>query len=587
MSRPTPLEIQDALFAHPLRVTAFVAAVLAAVVFLAPWEASPDGIVWTWDLWHGRETFFLVPLAGGVILAVAAGIERVPGIAIAGAAFVLGVTWLLAGADGFDPLWLLLGGGGDVRSAAVAVVVPFFLGALAWRLALHRTLAGRVVLGLAAAALATVFFVPLGEDGGSVFRVAILDRFSAGEPAAIAAALPAALVLLAAALALAGLPPTARGTGGASAVARAAFHLAIVSAACAALLPSIASLPDRGDLSYGAFAAPLKLAALWWCALAWTGAGSGALAAALEAFFRRTPLPATRPATGTLDSMPPPAARPIVRGEPVFVPPAASHAAAGAQPLDVSPLPPPPDLGLPDAVPADLHAKGPSEVVEIAAQHALPILDTAPSFTAPGAPTPASPIVPAPVSPRVPTPVPQPPPAATPEPVRPALRGGVRTVLGMPGAVPGLRSAAAATTPVPRPDQSGRTGDTSLGLPVAKPRPPSTSVRPPEDSGLRFWPPRTEDQPVRHDAATPAFGVQVLRDVAMEGADVDRRTPATPGIPPLRTTPSPAPAAGETGPADEAIRFRVSLLQRQLARGELTPEEYQRRIDALRRSPRS
>ena len=583
MSRPTPLEIQDALFAHPLRVAVYVAAVLAAVAFLAPWEAGPDGIVWTWDLWHGRETFFLVPLAGGVVVAVAAGIERVPGVAVAGAACGLGVTWRLAGGDGFDPLWRLLGGGDAVRSTAVAAVVPLLLGGLAWRLALHRTLAGRVVLGLTAAALAVVFFVPLGEDGGSVFRTAALDRFSVGEPAAIAAGLPVVLVLLAAVLALAGLPPSARGTGGVSAVARAAFHLAAVSAAGAALLPAMAALPDQGDLSYGTFVAPLKLAALWWCALAWTGAGAGSLAAAVEAHLRRAPLPAARPAAGASAPALPPAARPIVRGEPVFVPPATSPAAVEPRPLDLSPLPPPPDLGLPDAVPGHLHAKEPSEVVEIAAQHALPILDTTPSPPAPSAATPVAPKAP----------IPGPPPAATPvapkapEPARPALRGGVRTVLGMPGAAPGLRSVGAGSTPVPRPDQSGRTGDTSLGLPVAKPPPPSASARPPEDSGLRFWPPRAEDRPVRHDAATPAFGVQVLREVAMEGTELDRRTPATPGIPPLRTAPSAAPAAGPTGAVEEALRFRVSLLQRQLARGELTQEEYQRRIDELRRSSRS
>lgn len=571
MSRPTPLEIQDALFAHPLRVLAYTAAALAVIACVAPWEAGPDGIVWTWDLWDGREAFFLVPLAGGLVLAVASGFEGVPGMVLSGASLVLGVVWLLVGADGFEPLWLLLGGDDAARSVAVAAAVPTLVGALSWRLALHRTLVGRIVLGLAAATLAALFLVSLGNDGRSVLQAAVLDRFAAGDVAAVAAALPAALVLLAATLALAGLPATARGTGGFSLVARAAFHMASVSAACAALFPALASLPDRDALSYGAFAAPLKMTALWWCALAWTGAGAGSLAAAVEAYVRRQPLPAARRDAGTLEALPPPAARPIVRGEPVLVPPAAPAAVAEARPLDLSPLPPPPGLGPADGVPVELHAKDPSEVVEIKAQHALPILDTTPT-------------------PKVPAPAP--PPAATAaEPPRPGPRGGGRTVLGMPGASPGFRPGPG-TTPVPRPDQSGRTGDTSLGLPAARPRPPSPSARPPEDSGLRFWPPRIEDQAVRPDAATPAFGVGVLRDLAIDGADPSRRTPATPGIPPLRATPAPAPSpeatpeVEETGAAAEAIRFRVSLLQRQLARGELTQEEYRRRIDELRKPRR-
>lgn len=581
MSRPTPLEVQDALFAHPLRVTTYVAAVLAAVAFLAPWEVAPDRIVWTWDLWRGREAFFLVPVAGGVALAVAAGLEQMPGAAVAGASIVLGATWWLTGADDFEPLWRLLGGGADVRRAAVATAVLLLLGALAWRLALHRTLAGRAVLGLAVVGLAAVLFVPLGEDGGSVFRTAVLARFSVGEPAAIAAALPVGLVLLAALLALAGLPPTARGTGGFSAIARAAFHLAAVSAACAALLPAMASLPDRGDLSYAAFAAPLKLAALWWCALAWTGSGAGSLAAAVEAYVRRDPISAGRPAAGRCGPGLPPPGRPIVRGEPVFVPPATSGGAVEPRPPDLSPLPPPPGIGLPDAVPGDLHAKEPSEVVEIPAQHVLPILDTTPTPAAPGTTTPVSSKAPSPASPKVPSLPP------TLEPVRPAPRAGIRTIVGMPSVIPGLRSVGTEATPVPRPDQSGRTGDTSLGLPVTSPRPPSASARPPEDSGLRLWPPPVENRAARCDGETRVVRVQVLREVVLDGAEKDRRMPAAPAIPPLGTAPSPAPVAGPAGGADEAIRFRVSVLQRRLARGELTPEEYQRRIDELRRPPRS
>jgi hypothetical protein len=286
--------------------------------------------------------------------------------------------------------------------------------------------------------------------------------------------------------------------------------------------------------------------------------------------------------------------RPIVQGEPVVLGPATPDAAAAPEgaafaaqrPLDLSPLPPPPGFGGPtDGVPSVLQSKEPSEVVEIKAQHALPILDSAP---APRVATPIS--SPAQVS------------AAGGDKPRPAPVRGVRTVLGMPGASPGLRAPSPGGTDIPRPDQSGRTGDTSLGLPVARPRPPGAKAaadKPPEEGGgLRFWPPQIEDKGVRSDAETPAFGVHIIRELAMAGAEPDRQTPATPGIPPLRMTPVtgqaegpvPAPGPGPGGPSEpdaggaaaEAVRFRVSLLQRQLARGEITQDEYQARLDELR-----
>ncbi|MBN1770572.1 MAG: hypothetical protein JXB32_04865 [Deltaproteobacteria bacterium] len=583
MSRPTPLEIQDALFAQPLRLVSYVAAALAAVAFLAPWEVGQAGLAWTWDLWNGSEVFFLLPLAGGLLLAGAATFERVPGIALGAASLVLGVVWLLAAADGFQPLWLLLGGGDADRATLVAAALPLLLAALGWRLALHRTLVGRILLGLAVAALAALFLVPLGTDGNSVFQAAVLDRFAVGEPAAVAAAAPPLLLLLATLAAVAALLPSARSTGGLSTVARISFHVAAVSAACAVLLPTMVAVPDRGELSYGVFATPVKLATLWWCALAWIGVGAGSLAGALEAYLRREPLPSTtgRPAADAAAA--PPTARPIVRGEPVVLPSAPGAAAVAAgRPLDLSPLPPPPGFGGPgDGVSPELQSKEPSEVVEIKAQHALPILDTSPS---------------PPIS-RVAAPIPSSPPPATGKDAPPPALRGVRTVLGMPGAPPGLRPTAGGAV-VPRPDQSGRTGDTSLGLPVAVPRPPTAKpggARPPEDSGLRFWPPRAEDQPVRHDAATPAFGVQILRELATQAADPSRETPAAPGIPPLRHAPATAEAQGPapnpeveaSGAAAEAVRFRVSLLQRQLARGELTQEEYRQRLDELRKPTRS
>lgn len=170
-------------------------------------------------------------------------------------------------------------------------------------------------------------------------------------------------------------------------------------------------------------------------------------------------------------------------------------------------------------------------------------------------------------------------------------------MLGMPGSLPGPRPGMSGAV-VSGPDQSGRSGDTSLGLPVARPLPPGarpSAQQPSEESGLRFWPPKADDQAVRHDAATPAFGVQVIRELAMHEAPPDRQTPvassggvrgagAQAAPPPAGPTAPPAEPA--SGPAAEALRFRVSDLQRRLARGELTPDQYQQRLDELRKSSR-
>ena len=47
MSRPSPLEIQDALFGGALRTAVYATAAIAIVAVVAPWEAGPDGTVWT------------------------------------------------------------------------------------------------------------------------------------------------------------------------------------------------------------------------------------------------------------------------------------------------------------------------------------------------------------------------------------------------------------------------------------------------------------------------------------------------------------------------------------------------------------
>ena len=149
------------------------------------------------------------------------------------------------------------------------------------------------------------------------------------------------------------------------------------------------------------------------------------------------------------------------------------------------------------------------------------------------------------------------------------------------------------------PGAVGRTGDTSLGLPVVKPTPPgqAPAAPPPGDagevSGLRFWPPAegVKDLPRTREAApTPAFGVEVLREVAM------RQTPAiipvTAGV--KREPAAAAPTAVRlaeperevSSDAPDSVRHRISILQRQLARGEISPDVYQQRLDEVLRKKR-
>jgi hypothetical protein len=151
----------------------------------------------------------------------------------------------------------------------------------------------------------------------------------------------------------------------------------------------------------------------------------------------------------------------------------------------------------------------------------------------------------------------------------------------------------------PGPDAVGRTGDTSLGLPVVKPAPAGQApAAPPADdggevSGLRFWPPAAEvkDLPRTREAApTPAFGVEILRDVAM------RQTPAiipmTAGVKREPATASPAavrlaePERQVSSDAPDSVRHRISILQRLLARGEISPDVYQQRLDEILKKKR-
>jgi hypothetical protein len=170
----------------------------------------------------------------------------------------------------------------------------------------------------------------------------------------------------------------------------------------------------------------------------------------------------------------------------------------------------------------------------------------------------------------------------------------------MPSVAPGA-GRGPTPAPVPRPEDSGRTGDTNLGLPVTRPKPPGAAApagpaESGEVSGLRFWPPPAGSDalpPTREAAATPAFGVEILKDVAAM-----RQTPSvvppTAGIKPARPAPAPAPAPAAVRLAEpvrsassdtsEAVRHRISGLQRQLARGEITADQYQQRLGEILKS---
>jgi len=175
----------------------------------------------------------------------------------------------------------------------------------------------------------------------------------------------------------------------------------------------------------------------------------------------------------------------------------------------------------------------------------------------------------------------------------------------MPSTAPPAGPAAVRTPPghpvgagAASPEAVGRTGDTSLGLPVVRPAPAGQAPAAPpapdsgEVSGLRFWPPveAVKDLPRTREAApTPAFGVEVLREVAL------RQTPAIiPVTAGIKREPASTPAAVRlaeperevSSDAPDSVRHRISILQRLLARGEISPDVYQQRLDAILKKKR-
>ncbi|MBI5502949.1 MAG: hypothetical protein HY907_22080 [Deltaproteobacteria bacterium] len=633
MNRPSPLEIQDALFGATLRTVTYATAAIALVALVSPWEAGPDGTAFTWDLWSGREVFYLLPVVAGVLLSVLGALESVPGAALGAGAAAAGLAWMAACPDEFGPPFAVFGAGAGGRETLAYVAVPVLLAGLAWRRALRQSLVARVVAGLGAAGVIVLFAVPMGDAGGTLFQAGVLDPIATGSAQAILAAAPLVLVVLGALASLGTLLPSAPVRGGRSVLASAAFHV-VLAAVAFGHVPAFASTLGDIPLSYAAFAVPVKLGALWWTGLLWVGLGVGVVGGAVEAMIRREPPAARRPvrsvarAPGSGSE-----ARPVAVGE-VFVPAAelvpAVSAAAAPDPLDLSPLPPPPGLdpfAAPAVAPAVAAAPDPAELIELSPRHALPLLETqdkavpagpagaarasSPSVGSPPPPPkppsrPSFPAMPPPSrasSPVLPVqPLPQAPVAASPaqpapssEPVT-GRRAPVhaRTLLGAPAALaPGLRAPAVVSAP----GGSGRTGDTSLGVPAMRPRlpgggpvpAPTPPGPPPEVSGLRFWPPAAgpaEPSSAPGPSETPVMGVEV------GGSHPMRATPSagTPvaGVRPGRyqlggAAAGPAPAA-RTAP--DSVRHHVSSLQRQLARGEITADEYQRRLDELLKAGR-
>jgi hypothetical protein len=704
VSRPSPLEIQDALYGGALRTAVYGTAAIAVVAFVAPWEAGPNATAWTWDIWRDAQPFFLLPLICGVLVAVLGWLEAVPGIAVGGAALGCGLLWTLVSADQFALAFGAYGAGVSSRTGLAGFVLPALLAGLAWRRALHRTLVGRVFLGAGALATVLLFVVPLGEEGTTLVQVGILDPLAAQGLAGFAAALPLIVVALAALGSFAALSPSQRSTDGFSTLTLILFHALAVAVAFGHLVPFLVGLPDLPAIGYGTFAAPLKLGALWYTALLWLGLGGGTAAAALEAMVRRGPIGrreagrTERPAAGAQQP------RPVAQGQPVVL--ASSDSAPRGPRHDLSPLPAPSGLaGAPgDGDSQDSQPREPSEVVEIAAQHVLPILDAqTPSRSAASvssaspvpaplpavlqpaaagmrAQTPGSGPRPLPTTPGSgPRPLPTssasristPPPAARPFSAPQTLRGAPspdstsgtplpsrlsslappgtpppsrvpslappgapppsrapslappgapgagapaptlrrspgRTQLGMPSTALPAGRPALGTPPGGQlagpggagPQAVGRTGDTSLGLPVVRPAGQGQAPAPPpapdsgEVSGLRFWPPTEgeKDLPRTREAApTPAFGVDVLRQVAM------RQTPAViPATAGIKREAAPAPAAVRlaeperevSSDAPDSVRHRISILQRQLARGEISPDVYQQRLDEILKKKR-
>ncbi|MBI5490623.1 MAG: SHOCT domain-containing protein [Deltaproteobacteria bacterium] len=638
MNRPSPLEIQDALFGATLRTVTYATAAIALVVLVSPWQAGPDGTAFTWDLWSGREVFYLLPVVAGVLLAVLGAIESVPGVALGGGAAVAGLVWMVACPDEFGPIFAAYGAGADGRETLAQVALPLLLGGLGWRLALRQSLAARVVVGLGVAGVIALFAVPMGDSGTTLFQAGVLDQISTGSTAAILAAAPLALTALGALASLAALLPSQPGRGSRSALSLAAFHVVLAAVAFGHVLPFASTLGDI-PLTYAAFAVPLKLGALWWTGMLWLGLGAGVAGGAVEAMIQRTSPASSRPArpVGQVPGSSP-ATRPVLVGE-TFVPAKdlalPPPAAAAPEPLDLSPLPPPPGLDVfsgPLAAPVAAAAPDPAELIELSPRHALPLLETqdaalpaapavaartsspalSPSVPPPRPPSrPSLPAMPLPPPSRTSSPAlplqPLPPASAASSPVQPSSpspssqpvtgrRAPVhaRTLLGAPAVLP-----VAAHTPsgMPTPGGSGRTGDTSLGVPAMRPRLPGGAPAPaptppgppPEVSGLRFWPPgagSAQPPTAPPPSETPVMGVEVggshpLRATPEAGTAVAGARPGRYQVVQAGSGPSPVPRDAAAG-----VRHHVSSLQRQLARGEITADEYQKRLDELLKAGR-
>ncbi len=618
---PTYFEIQDLAHAGAIRTAVWAVAFIAAVSFGAPWEIGSGGVVWTWDIWSGSEAFHLIPLAAGVVLAVLGAFEAVPGIAIGALSLAAGVSWAALYFERFAPAFGWAIAGSDTRAALAASAVAALLAGLACRRAFHRSVAARIVTALAAMGTIAVFVIPMGPGDTTIVKDVIVDAVASAEIRTILDAIPPALVALAAVGSFATLLRSRSSTGGLCWLTLVLFHVVAASVAFGYVPVFAAGLTDAGALTYGLFAAPLKLGLLWYAALLLAGLGAGGFVAALEARIRRVPVPGYRAqqhAAAPYEAYPVmPAGSPPglpYAAVPVHAPPGPIagphapavpvHAAHDAGPLGPppgwapSPAAPshavvPPTMLAPAApavpVPAPAQVRpapfhviptpplgvashgGPSadEIVEIRSSQALQIL-TEPDARSPGAEA-ASSAAPAQRGSGsharfVPT-------AAPPNMGAGAQAGGrkamVKTQVGMPPVIPGARTNG--RMPAGAAD-SGRTGDTSFGMPAVAPRPPrlgdaSSRAAPaggppttqPEKSSSRLWPP-------------PGGFLRKPPGQQPEPAPMvhDQPVPTVPGSIPAMTS--------------EDVRGRVSNLQRQLARGAISPDEYQKRLDEILKS---
>jgi hypothetical protein len=580
------MEIQDAMFGGGLRAYRLFSVVLAVLCLVVPLQIGGDGVVWIWDAWSGDEAFFLVPLGGAVVLAVLSWLESVPGAALGAAAAAVAGGWMAASPDSFGGLFPPYGAGDDTRLLVARIAFPVLLAGLAGRRNLHRSVAARVLIGLGAAGVVAVFAVPF--DDRFLFSVAAIDPIADGSVPAILVGVPMVLAGLASAAAPATLAASVRSHGGLHALAGALFHgiTLLVALGPAFVVSGLLASGEVAAVDYATFALPVRIASLYYLCLLWIGHGGGALVAGLEAWARRQPVtgyrtmavmgmapgvgvsaPPPRPASAALPMMPsaaPSFAPPVVPSVPpppfAAVGPVVSPSIPGE-----GPLPPPPGFqplslhtigvgGAPSAAPVVVPAEEP---LEIAAHQALPLIEPSrppPAVEAavpePVAPTPVALVAPTasafvPPSARVPAPPPSVPG------IRTARAAHKQTQLGMPAVDPALSAAA----------QSGRTGDTSLGLPAARAASgPREASRAPSQ---RLWPPP--------GGFAPGKDVPASRPTASPGS---ARPSAVPSA-----VPAPVRLASSSQPA--ASRASVSDLQRQLARGNISAEEYQRRLDDI------